>query len=98
LDVAQIVPALGDRDTEFLPEPQEVLGGQLRVLLADMGNVKLVVESISIPTEGPSKEICGGGLTNYAGYPEKPCDASSDFTKKFGFLILAFSVTVVQTL
>jgi hypothetical protein len=63
-----------------------------------MGNVELVIESISISTEGFSKEIGRGSLTNYAGYPEKTCDAGSDFTEKLRFFILDFLITVVRTL
>ena len=96
LDVAQVVSALGDGSTEPLLEPRKFLCGELRVLLTHVSDVKLVIESISIPTESFSKEIRGCSLADEAGYSEETCDAGPNSLEKFRFFILVFLVAVIM--
>lgn len=96
LNVAQVVSALGDCSTEPPLKPCKFFRGELRVLLTHMSDVELVIESISIPAEGSSKEIRGCSLADEAGYSEETCDTGPQFLEKFRFFVLVFVLVIIM--
>lgn len=61
-----------------------------------MSDVELVIESISIPAEGFSKDISERSPADEGGYSEQACDTGLKFLAKFCFFDLVFSVAGIK--
>lgn len=95
LNIAQVVPALGDRPAKSYLKISVFFSGKLWISLANVSYVILVIESISIPAEGFGEEISRSRLTDELGHSEKARDRLSKGFKKFDFLYLASFLAIV---